>query len=561
MINLTNRHLLVFEQAVQEAVMAEIILIQPYTGAWDEMSTRFPESLLAVAAVPVARGYDVRLIDRRVTRDFEREFAAAVGPETVLVGVTAITGQQIRYALETTRFIKENFGWLKVCWGGVHATLLPEQTAEHPLIDYVVVGDGDLVFCELFERLRDGEPVAGLRGIAYRDESGTVVSTAGKLLVRQLNRGEGYSRSGGTADVIRSLDDLPELPYQLLDIDKYTVFYSTSGLRSATLNTSRGCPYRCKFCSDPVINEGAWRGFSARRTLEKVDLLYSTYGYKMIYFQDDYFPGPKRRFIEILEGLAAYKRELRWATLGVRADTLARLSDEEWDLLYASGCHSLEIGIESGNEQVVERINKAETVEQMRSANAKLAQYDIAVKYTFIIGFPGETEDQIMDTLRFAAELESVNPNAYSLIFNFLPIVGTPFYAEAVAQGVEQPATLEEWAGMDFDGWMKKYRSWATPELVRKLEAISFVSYFHNRNVAYKFGGSALLRTAFRLYHPIASWRFRHQYYDHCVEIRLKDAVLGAKYALRRARNPVRRFSSYDLVDNASHTVVGSETC
>lgn len=516
--------------------MAEAVLIQPFTGAWDEMSTRFPESLLAVAAVPVARGHDLRIIDRRVSDDFDGELTAAVGRETRLFGLTAITGQQTRYALETTRLLKQRYPSIPVCWGGVHATLLPEQVAAHPMIDYVVVGDGDYVFCELLESLAAGGDGGGIRGIVRRDATGQVVSTAGVLRSQAVGSTTTYTRAGGAVDLIRRLDDLPDLPYHLIDVDRYNVFHSTAGLRSATLTTSRGCPFRCRFCADPVINLGRWRGFSAAQVLEKVGFLHRRYGFDLIYFQDDYFPGPKPRFLEILEGLARYDRKLQWSTLGIRADVLSRLSDDEWDLLYRSGCHSLEVGIESGNEEVIRQVNKAETLEQMRHSNERLAKYDIKVKYTFIVGFPEESEAQMMDSVRFAAELERVNPNAYSLFFNFLPIIGTPFYDQAVRHGFQQPSSLEQWAGMDFDGWMKRYRSWAAPALVRRLEAISFVSYFHNRNVLYKFGGSALLRLCFHLYHPVAAWRFRRRRFDHCLEIGLKDQLLKLKYALRRAR-------------------------
>lgn len=516
--------------------MAEIILIQPYTGTWDEMSIRHPESLLAVSAVPVSKGYDVRLIDQRVTKNFEQVLEAAVGPETKLLGLTAITGQQIKYALAVTRMVKEKFPGLPVCWGGVHATLVPEQTASHPLVDYVVVGDGDLVFCELYERLRDGRPVDDLRGIVYKSSDGAVQSNVGEVELKPNRGGNNYSviRKNGAADVITDLDSLPELPYHLLEMDKYSVFFTENGLKSATLNTSRGCPFRCKFCSDPVLNEGRWRGFSSTRVLEKIESLYKNHGVQMIYFQDDYFPGSKRRFIEILQGLKEYKGEIRWATLGIRADTLVKLSDDEWDLLYDSGCHSLEIGIESGNKRIVELINKAETVDEMRRANAKLAEYDIKVKYTMIVGFPGETEEEVMDTVKFALELESKNPNAYSLIFPFMPIIGTPFYIDALNMGLKEPKTLEDWEFMDFDMWTKKYSTWASPKLVRKLEAINFTSYFHNHNVSYKFGGSALLRTCFRLYHPIAKWRFENQMFGFFFEDDLKDWVLYAKYAVRR---------------------------
>ncbi len=515
--------------------MAEIVLIQPYTGAWDEMSIRHPESLLAVAAVPAQKGYDVRLIDQRISKSFIKDLEESTGPETIIFGVTAITGQQIKHALKVTRTLKEKYPHIPVCWGGVHATLLPDQTASHPLVDYVVVGDGDLVFCELFERLRDGRPIDDLRGIVYKTKKGDVKSNAGTAEVQTLGDTANYKvlRKNGVTDVIRDLDSLPDLPYHLLNMDGYNVFHMEDGRKSATLNTSRGCPFRCKFCSGPVINEGRWRGFSAKRVIEKVENLYRNYDIRMIYFQDDYFPGPKKRFIEILEGMKKFNREVEWGTLGIRADTLSKLTDEQWDLLYESGCHSLEIGIESGNERVVKFINKGETLEEMRLSNKKLAKYDITVKYTMIIGFPGESEEEIMDTVNFVRELEKENPNAYSLVFPYLPIIGTPFYRECLAAGFEEPKILEEWETMEFDTWTKNHSTWLSTRLKRKMEAINFTSYFHNKNVAYKFGGSSMLRICFKLYHPVAKWRFKTNRFGFFFEDHLKDGLLHVKYFVR----------------------------
>ena len=515
--------------------MAEMILIQPYTGTWDEMSIRLPEGLLAVAAVPMSKGYDVKIIDQRVSDDFESEFDLAVGPETKLIGLTAITGQQIKYALNVSRIVKEKCPDIPLVWGGVHATLVPDQTASHPLVDYCVVGDGDLVFCELYERLRDGKSVDDLRGLVYKTTTGNVKSNAGHLEIKSVASGDSYAvvRKNGAADVIRDLDTLPELPYHLLPLEKYKVFFTEDGRKSANINTSRGCPFRCKFCSDPALNEGRWRGFSAERVLDKVDFLYREHDVRMIYFQDDYFPGSKRRFIEILEGLKKYNRELGWATLGIRADTLVKLTDEQWDLIWDSGCHSLEIGIESGNERVIKLVNKAETLDEMREANRKLSKYDIKVKYTLIVGFPGETEAEISDTVNFAMELERDNPNCYTLIFPFMPIIGTPFFEDAIKIGFQEPKSLEDWESMDFDQWTKRYRGWASPKLTRKLEAINFTSYFHNKNVGYKFGGSTLLRVCFRLYHPIAKWRFQNQNFSFFIEDHLKDILLHSKYIIR----------------------------
>jgi len=391
------------------------------------------------------------------------------------------------------------------------------------------------MMCELYERLRDGRSMDDLRGMVYKSTDGKVASNVGTLELIDSKNSNNWRvvRNGGTADVIRDLDTLPELPYELIEIDKYKAFQTEDGRKSATLNTSRGCPFRCKFCSDPALNEGRWRGFSAPRVLEKIDALYKDHGVTMFYFQDDYFPGSKRRFLEVLEGLKKYERKIQWSTLGMRADTLCKLNDEQWQLMYDSGCHSLEIGIEPGNARVIEYVNKAETLEEMRDANRRLAKFDIKVKYTLIVGFPGETEKEINDTVKFACELEQINPNAYCLIFPFMPIVGTSFFQDAINAGFSAPKTLEEWEFFDFDMWTRRYRGWASPRLTRKLEAINFAPCFHNKKVAYKFGGSAILRTAFFLYYPIAAFRFNNQYFGFFFADHLKDALLFVKYKIR----------------------------
>ncbi len=89
-------------------------------------------------------------------------------------------------------------------------------------------------------------------------------------------------------------------------------------------------------------------------------------------------------------------------------------------------------------------VNKTETQDEMRVTNQKLAKYDIKVKYSLIVGFPGETEAEMMNTVRFACELQETNPNAYTLIFMFLPIIGTPFYDQAIKDGFKGPEKIED---------------------------------------------------------------------------------------------------------------------
>jgi radical SAM superfamily enzyme YgiQ (UPF0313 family) len=510
--------------------MAEIILIHSHTGPLDEMSLRLPEGLLAIAALPAAKGYDVSIVDQRISGDFYRDVAAAVGPETVIFGVSCMTGAQIGFSVDITTVLKEKWPHIPICWGGVHATLLPEQTGAHPAIDYVIAGDGDLVFCELFERLRDGEPVDDLRGLIYKTE-GDPVNNAGEVVLEFKKKG-GYRvvRRNGSTDVIKDLDSLPPLPYHLVDFDRYGVFHTGDGTKSSTLNTARGCPYRCTFCSDPVLNDGRWRGFSPEKIIERLNVLHNEHDVGFVYFQDDYFPGSKKRFIKVLQALAdEYQGKLKWGTCGIRADILCQFTDEEMDLLERSGCHSLEVGVETGSERMIKLLVKAETLDQFHIANEKLARTNIKVKYSFIIGFPTETDEEMQETIELALELERKNPNSFCFVFNFMPIMGTPLFEGAVKMGFHAPTTLEGWADLDFQKWMHNYSSWHKPEKIRRLEAISFTSYFHNKNVVFKLGGSRLLRFCYRCYYPIAKWRFENQRFGMFVEWYIKDAILALR--------------------------------
>ncbi|MHA1597591.1 MAG: B12-binding domain-containing radical SAM protein [Alphaproteobacteria bacterium] len=525
--------------------MAHIVLIQPISGDIDEMSIRLPEGLLAIAALPVYKGYDVQIIDQRTSINFKRDLHDAIDEDTVIIGITCMTGQQIGFAVEISKDIKARYPEIPTCWGGVHATLLPEETAEHPAIDYVIVGDGDLVFCELFERLRDKQSIEDLRGLIFKSETGEMQNNAGEVELKFNPAKTGYKvvRKNGRADVIRDLDSLPDVPYQLIDFDDYGIFNTDDGRRSSTLNTTRGCPYRCKFCSDPVLNEGVWRAFTPERIIEKLNTLYSEHDVHWIYFQDDYFPGSKPRLLDLLKRMAHFKRDLKWSTCGMRADILSRLDEDEMKILWDSGCHSLEIGVESGNERVIKALAKAETLDQIRDANNMLAKTDIKVKYSFIIGFPDETDEEILDSIRFATELEKANPNAFCFIFNFTPIIGTPYYYDAIDAGFKEPKSLEEWGSLDFFNWMKKYSSWHTPEKIKWLECISFVSYFHNKNVIFKLGGSSLLRFCYYAYYPLAKWRFEKQKFGFFFEGFLRDMILASRGNTRKFKNAWARIT------------------
>ncbi|NQT75356.1 MAG: B12-binding domain-containing radical SAM protein [Candidatus Omnitrophica bacterium] len=487
-----------------------ILLIQPRTGSWDVMSMRFPESLLAVAAVPRQKGYEVDLLDQRLDRRWKTTLVKLLSKKPVLVGITSMTGEQIGYMLDVLRAVKR-VSSVPTVLGGIHATILPRQSVEHPLVDVVCEGEGDIALYEIAEALYEKKDLYDVKGIYFKKE-GSVIYT-------------------GKRDMIKDLDSLPMLPYEILSMDRYSVFEIGKG-RSATVFTSRGCPYRCKFCASPVVSP-TWRPFSVKRVMENVKLLQERYGMSNIYFQDDNLAGSLSRFRELIGRLASMDKKIRWGTLGIRADAIDKLTDDDMKILLESGCHDLDIGVESGSQRVNKFIGKDESLDTIASANKKLAHYPIIAKYTFMAGFPTETEREVGESVNFAINLCRENKNAYTLFFVFAPIVGTEFYKLALEYGFKEPKGLEEWRYLQLDGWLEKYPNWLNKKEIKRVQALSFVSYFANQNVSYKFT-KLYMRIIFLLYHPIARFRFRNQFFFLFIEGFLHRAIFGIKSFVER---------------------------
>lgn len=487
-----------------------IILIQPKTGSWDVMSIRFPESLLAIAAIPKQKGYEIDILDQRLDKNWKNTLANLLAKDPILAGLTSMTGEQIGYMADILKFIK-SISSVPAVLGGIHATLLPMQSVMHPFVDIVCEGEGDFTLYEIAEKLYERKNLDNVRGIYFK-------------------RGEEIIYTG-KRDIIKDLDILPIVPYELLSMDRYSTFDIGEG-KSATVFTSRGCPYKCKFCASPVANS-AWRGFSINRVLENIKLLQNKYDVSNIYFQDDNLAGSLPRFKELIYRMSQMDRKIKWGTLGIRADAICRLEKKDLDCLFESGCHNLDIGVESGSPRVNKFIRKDESLETITEANKKLAPYPIKAKYTFVVGFPTETEKEVNESIDFAINLTAVNKNTYALFFVFVPIVGTEFYNLALQYGFKEPGSLEEWRYLQFDGWLEKYPNWLNKREVKRLQSLSFVSYFANQNVSYKFT-KGYLKLIFVLYHPIASFRFREKFFFLFIEDYLQKTIFWIKEKIEK---------------------------
>ncbi len=485
--------------------MKDIILIQPKAGSFDMLGARCPLALLSLAAIPDKKGYNVKIIDQRINHDWKNELLNSLKKDPICVGITCMTGKQILYALEVSKIVKEE-SQVPVIWGGIHPTTLPEQTLQNPYIDILVLREGEITFMELIEALEKKSSLKNVKGIYYK-ENGKIIKNPER-------------------EFIKNLDELPDLPYKLVDVKKY----SSLDIEGSSLDfsSSRGCPYRCSFCYNTYFNKNTWRPFSAKETVKRLKNLVDKYKIRTIYFQDDNFCADLNRLKEILIGIKREKIDIKWGTLGLRVDTAKRMDAEILKLMEETGCINVDIGIESGSERILKMIDKRINIEDAIKVNRKMSKFPFIIKYTFIIGFPTETREEIFQTVKTSIKLAKENKRAYTPLSIYTPYPRTPMYDLAIKEGFVPPKSLEEWGKFNLDNWHLSFKSWLSQKQIRYLDSIGLSSLFANKNIRYKIN-KRLTKILFNMYHPIADFRFKNNFHFLPLESLLYKRISGFK--------------------------------
>ena len=161
----------------------DIILFNPAprSGWQPQRRVELPLGLLSIATPLDLQGYRIKIIDEFANPNWKRELLEALTEKPLCFGVTCMTGPQILHALAACRLVRERYPDVPIIWGGIHASLLPEQTLENPYPDIVVVGEGEETFLELVKALESGSPLSNVSGICYK-ENGKIHHTAIVLL-------------------------------------------------------------------------------------------------------------------------------------------------------------------------------------------------------------------------------------------------------------------------------------------------------------------------------------------------------------------------------------------
>jgi anaerobic magnesium-protoporphyrin IX monomethyl ester cyclase len=375
---------------------------------WDVL----PWNLCMLAAM-IEDFCEVEILDaykKNLTQDQLSVEIKNINPD--VVGVSVLMDQYGKAGHMVAEITKLIDGDILTVMGGVYATVNPEFVVKDDNIDYVVIGEAEYIFRDLLNYLRGNSDVEISSGIAYKS-NGVIVNK-------------------GHSELIKDLSKLPRPAYHLIDFLSYANAYSDRKSVDAPMDypyarivTSRGCPFKCTFCQVPTIQGRYFRKRSIEHILDEISWLKNEYGVKALIFDDDNLYTNMKNAKQLFQAMIDNNLKLPWVSI---ATAVFRLDEEMIDLMYESGCRYIDIAIESGSERVINEIVKKPIEHKQAIRLVKYARKKrIFVSSNFIIGFPGETWDEILETISFAEVLDV----DYAKIFIAIPLKNTEMYNQA----------------------------------------------------------------------------------------------------------------------------------
>ena len=330
-----------------------------------------------------------------------------------LVGVSALTPNLVGVA-RTVEAARRAFPDTIIVVGGPHSALFPKETAMLDGVDHVLVGEADETLPALVQAIDEGTTTTAIPG----------------LFTRSTPAGE----DAMDRPWVRDLDTLPIPDRSRLDVRRYKGLIRTDETFT-TMISSRGCPFRCSFCSTP---QGRFRARSVGSITEELKGLRAL-GIEHVYFVDDTFPTDARRLAALCDELSRVGGTPTWSC----RTTAEGLTREGLGSMKRGGCVRVQIGVETGTDKGLRALGKPASIGKMRDLFAEARRLDLETMAYFMIGLPNEdSAEEVRETIRFAKELSP----SYAM-FNVLTLYpGSRLYREAMASGMVEGDPWREFA-------------------------------------------------------------------------------------------------------------------
>ena len=501
----------------------KVVLFHGKASAFGKKIKVAPLALLHISSFLVKDGFEVRIISDSLYDNYFEE-ALTQCKDSVCVGITAMTGSQISDGLAISNLIKQKYPRLPIVWGGWHPSILPQATLADPNVDIVVVGQGERKFYETVKSLSTDkiENLKGIPGVFFKD---------GERMV------------ANNTIAIEDMDNFPSLPYDIIDVNKCLI-NTEFGKRTMQYISSYGCPFRCSFCIEPIVNNRKWVGLSVGRVVDDWEYLYKKYDVDSIAVYDSNFFVDKKRVIAICEGVIKKNLRINWGNANGRISQLVKFEEEVWELMERAGLKVIITGSESGDQEVLDLIDKDAKMEDIYKFTELCKKFNIKIMFSYMSGMPWSNDpkfnekkvnSEINSIISQVDTLIKISPKNRFMIYAYTPLPGSKMYQKALEYGFDEPRTLREWSELVYSpedifqdtGCKQKWISPKQLRLITMLEQYIFgmmdldakdwiARDIYNRffrsifkccfNIGY---GIARLRLKFRIFiFPIDYWLF-----------------------------------------------------
>lgn len=367
------------------------------------MRPYIPLGILYISAWLQKSGYDNEVFDSTFSSfDKQREFILQHKPDVLALYTNLMTKLNVLRTIEFVRSQPE-LAHTRIILGGPEVRNHVEKFLQHGA-DFIVLGEGEESMLELVKHL-DGAGDAlpeQVAGIAYLRNNKVVFNAERTKL--------------------KNLDELPMPNRTKVNMQLYFDAWKTKhGTSAISINTMRGCPYSCKWCSRAVYGQ-SYRRRSARHVVDEMEWISRTYTVDTIWFVDDVFTVSHKWLKEFKDELEQRNIHIPFECI-TRAD---RMNEAVIADLKACGCFRVWIGAESGSQKVIDLMDRRVDVMQVRDMIRKSQANGIQAGTFIMVGYPGETQEDILETV---THLKESNPDLFTITVAY-PIKGTPLYQE-----------------------------------------------------------------------------------------------------------------------------------
>ncbi|TAN60334.1 B12-binding domain-containing radical SAM protein [bacterium] len=403
--------------------MYDLIMISPYNTQLGRFKKFVPRSVpIGVGLITGflrKNGISVKILDQELLDIDENAMRDALKgcSSPKIVGISVMTANAAS-GYKLAEIVKSVDKEATVVFGGIHATVMPDEVLQDKNVDYVVKGEAEYTFLELIKQIKSGTiDVDRLESVGFMDNGKPVYTRMASKMV--------------------DVNEVPMFPYDMFDPARYNLGF---------ILTSRGCPFDCIFCSQRVITKRRYRFISSERVIEELDYLINTLKQPNITFFDDYFTGNKERVFELCE-MIQQRGFHKKASFGVqtRGDSINK---ELMKAMRAANFNSLMFGVETASESLMKLINKSETLQENVDSIKLAKEMGFSVEATFIFGFPTETFDDRFKALELALKI-GVDRARFN---NATPYPGTAMYEMVKSEIKKEPM----WANFSSAGAVTK---------------------------------------------------------------------------------------------------------